>query len=238
MSTIAVLAHRDVAHELGHLGDWCESRGHRVERLTREDAPLRGARDAGDLRADALVVLGSPTSVADSWCAAPATAEIEMVRAWVGGGRAYLGICFGAQVLARALGGAVRRMPATVRGYLAMTGRDGGAAAAGAGGADVGAPPHPACAGRWPLWHEDAISAPAGAELLGRLPHADLALRAGAAWGVQPHVEFTAAIVERLGVRVGASRDEWGPIADGIASDATLGARTHALLDAWSADWA
>ena len=63
MSTIAILAHRDVAHELGHLGDWCEARGHRVSRLVREDAPLRAAPEVTRMARPASESLSSGSSV-------------------------------------------------------------------------------------------------------------------------------------------------------------------------------
>ena len=108
MTRIAVLSHRDVAHELGNLGSWIESRGWSLDRVYREDAPALP-------NADALVVLGSPTSVADGFCAAPAADEIEWVGEWLTSSRPYLGICFGAQVLARSTGGSVSRMDSTLR---------------------------------------------------------------------------------------------------------------------------
>ncbi|MSO27953.1 MAG: hypothetical protein EXQ60_07855, partial [Candidatus Nanopelagicales bacterium] len=110
MATAIVLSHNDIAYELGHLEPWLAKNGFKVARSYRE---LGGQFPQGDL----LIVLGSPTSVASGYCQPPAAAEIAMVTAWVGQGRPYLGICFGAQVLARALGGTVQRMPETFRGY-------------------------------------------------------------------------------------------------------------------------
>ncbi|MBM3800405.1 MAG: hypothetical protein FJW18_10065 [Actinobacteria bacterium] len=56
MTTFAVLSHRDVAAELGHIGTWLESRDARVSRFFRED-PL----ELPD--ADALIVLGDVVTV-------------------------------------------------------------------------------------------------------------------------------------------------------------------------------
>jgi len=92
-----VLSHRDVADELGHVGDWLEDGGFAVDRVYREDQPSLPT-------ADLLVVIGSPNSVAEGFCQPAARGEIEAVRQWVTADRPYLGICFGAQVLSCALG--------------------------------------------------------------------------------------------------------------------------------------
>ena len=59
---------------------------------------------------DALLVMGGPMDVweeaAHPWLAA----EKAAIRAWVGAGRPYLGMCFGAQLLAEAMGGKVGPM--------------------------------------------------------------------------------------------------------------------------------
>lgn len=208
MARIAVLSHRDIAHELGNFGTWLETRSWSLERVYREDSPSLPS-------ADALVVLGSPTSVADGHCAAPAAKEIAWVGEWLASGRPYLGICFGAQVLARALGGSVSRMADTYRSFTSFS--------------DVG---EPALDDRWAVWHEDAITAPSDADLMARLPHADAAFRVDAAWGVQPHIEFTAPIVERLGRRFGVDEEKWRSLWDELrfAEDDHRG-RAHRLLD-------
>jgi GMP synthase-like glutamine amidotransferase len=208
MTCLAVLSHREMAHELGNLGSWVEERNWSLCRVYREDSPALPD-------ADALVVLGSPTSVAEGFCAAPAEQEIEWVREWRGSDRPYLGICFGAQVLARAEGGSVRRMERTHRIFSAFD--------------DVC---EPTLDGRWAVWHEDAISAPNGAELLARLPHADAAFRIGSAWGVQPHIEFTADIVERLGRKFAVEEAKWRSLWEALRdSEDDHRRRAHDLLD-------
>ena len=110
-SRAIVLSHRGVADELGHIGEWLSDSGMSIDRVYREDDPKI---PDGDL----LVVLGSPNSVASGHCLPPAQAEIEAVRAWVAADRPYVGVCFGAQVLARAFGGSVSRMERTYRDYI------------------------------------------------------------------------------------------------------------------------
>lgn len=205
-----VLSHRGVADELGQIGTWLEGRGAAVTRIHREDSPAIPP-------ADLLVVLGSPDSVATGHCRAAAVAEIESVREWVSADRAFIGVCFGAQVLARALGGTVSRMPDTFRHFTEF--------------ALVDEAPHE-LEGRWAVWHEDAIAAPPGSEVLARLPYADAVFRAGRAWGLQPHIEFDATIVENLGTIVGLPDAEWRPLYEDLrAAEHDHARRVHRLLD-------
>lgn len=209
-SRAIVLSHRGVADELGHIGEWLSDSGMSIDRVYREDDPKI---PDGDL----LVVLGSPNSVASGHCLPPAQAEIEAVRAWVEADRPYVGVCFGAQVLARAFGGSVSRMDRTYRDYIDFE-------------TAQGAPS--VLEGRWAVWHEDAITAPSEAEVLARLPHADTVFRIGRAWGLQPHVEFDATIVRNLGDVVGIPEDQWLPLHRALSDDdAGHASRSRALLD-------
>ena len=209
-SRAIVLSHRGVADELGHIGEWLSDSGMSIDRMYREDDPKI---PDGDL----LVVLGSPNSVASGHCLPPAQAEIQAVRAWVAADRPYVGVCFGAQVLARAFGGSVSRMDRTYRDYIDFE-------------TAQGAPS--VLEGRWAVWHEDAITAPSEAEVLARLPHADTVFRIGRAWGLQPHVEFDATIVRNLGDVVGIPEDQWLPLHRALSDDdAGHASRSRALLD-------
>ena len=104
-----VLAHRDIANELGLIGEWLDARGWTHRRLWRED----DADSSGDdfPEADALIVLGSLDSVATGHCAVWAPDEMDRIRRWIGEDRPYLGVCFGAQILAATLGGEVSADP-------------------------------------------------------------------------------------------------------------------------------
>lgn len=209
-SRAIVLSHRGVADELGHIGEWLSDSGMSIDRVYRED-------DSRIPDGDLLVVLGSPNSVASGHCLPPAQAEIEAVRAWVAADRPYVGVCFGAQVLARAFGGSVSRMDRTYRDYIDFE-------------TAQGAPS--VLEGRWAVWHEDAITAPSEAEVLARLPHADTVFRVGRAWGLQPHVEFDATIVRNLGDVVGIPEEQWLPLHRALSDDdAGHASRSRALLD-------
>ena len=211
MPRAVVLSHHDIAHELGHLGPWLDRRGFLVERVYRGEA--QSIPDA-----DLLIVMGSPTSVATGHCLAPAEDEIRLVKEWVESGRPYLGLCFGAQVLARALGGEVTRMEHTFRGYVDLSSNE---------AADAGV------TGSWVVWHDDAITAPPGAEVLAALPHADLVFKVGNAWGLQPHIEVSPESLARMAIALGAPASAYDPLVTAVASDADPSpARVNQFLDA------
>ena len=217
MTRAVVLSHRTVAHELGNIGSWLTLHGYEVVNIYREDMQENIDVSLDVVGGDILFVLGSPNSVADGYCLAPAQQEIEMVRQWVSSDRPFVGICFGAQVLACALGGSVRRMDQTFRAFTEMT----------------LTPSTPEVVqGSWAVWHEDAITAPVGAEVMARLPHADTFFRVGNAWGIQPHIEFTGDIVERLATAFKVDTPDVAALVKGLRTNETDHARrTHQLLD-------
>ena len=215
MPHAVVLSHDWIAHELGHLEPWFDRHAFTVTRVHRErPEPLPDA--------DLLVVMGSPGSAADAFCTPPTAREIAEVGGWVAQGRPYLGLCLGAQVLAAATGGSVRRMSTPFSGYVEMD-------------RTSGAPP--ALDGPWLTWHEDALTAPASSELLGRRDHADLAFRVNRAWGLQPHVEVTPDIAERMLVQLDVRESQYALIVGVMRDHADRDAeRAAALLDAFLED--
>lgn len=210
MPHAVVLSHDWVAHELGHLEPALEARGFAVTRAYRERAdPIPDA--------DLLVVMGSPWSVAVGHEDAGAVREVDLVRHWVWAGRPYLGLCFGAQVLARATGGEVTRMVRPYHGYVAI---------------DAASPDVPPVEGPWTVWHNDAIRVAPSSSTIGSLDHADLVFRTGRAWGIQPHVEVTADSLERMVVALGSAPVVYRPIVDALRADAPGNrVRAGALLD-------
>jgi len=161
-----------------------------------------------------LVVLGSLASVASGHCAPWAPSEMDLVREWIDSGRRYLGVCFGAQILASVLGGKVERRPRFYRKIEEIPWLDG------------------TSKGPWVLWHEDIITSAGTGEVLSQMPHAIAALRAGNAWGIQPHIELDSAGLERLGRQVGAPPDVWSPLAHQLAqAHQQVKDATFALLD-------
>lgn len=128
----------------------------------------------------AVVILGSDASVVGGGSEPWIPAEIAFVRRAAEAGVPVLGICFGAQVLAAALGGDVHRLPAAQVGWVP------------APSVDVRTVP----SGPWLAWHEDAVTPPPGAKVLARDDVCVQAFAVGPHLGVQFHPEVTPAIVD------------------------------------------
>ncbi len=131
--------------------------------------------DARD--ATAVVALGSERSVhasSDAWIAA----ELSYLAAAHAAGVPVLGICFGAQALAAALGGTVSRAAGVEIGWIDVEGDDG-------------------YAGTWFTWHEDVFTPPPGATELAHAASGPQAFAVGASVGLQFHPEVTPAIVDQ-----------------------------------------
>lgn len=160
----------------GLLGLWAERRGIeldvlRIDRWEQLPAPEDYAF---------AVVLGSDASVTrtrDAW--------VRRLLEWIAdadaAGLPVLGICFGAQALAAALGGNVVRLARPEHGWIEL-------------GADDPSviPPGP-----WLALHEDAVELPGSAQELARNAVGPQAFTIGPHLGVQFHPEVTPAILSR-----------------------------------------
>jgi len=154
----------------GLLEPWAERHGLtlRVVRVDRGE-PLP---DPGEL--DFAIALGSDKSVVDGglrWI----KHELAWLREAVAAGLPVLGICFGAQALAAALGARVYRLPEPEIGWIEVS-------------SDV------LPTGPWIAWHEDAFELPEGAEALARNDTSLQAFACGRHLAVQFHPEATVAI--------------------------------------------
>jgi GMP synthase (glutamine-hydrolysing) len=116
--------------------------------------------------------------------------ERQFMRQAVDSGMPVLGICLGAQMLARALDARVYRAPVRELGFRPVALTDAGRADVLLGAFADGA--------RVFEWHEDTFDLPAGAVVLARGD--DVAMQAfrvgGNAWGVQFHFEVDAPVVD------------------------------------------
>jgi GMP synthase-like glutamine amidotransferase len=156
----------------GLLGEWASARRADVD-IVRPPA-IAAWPDPRD--ASAVVALGSDRSAhasSDRWIAP----QIEYLGAAHAAGVPVLGICFGAQALAAALGGAVSRAAGFEIGWIDVEGDDG-------------------YGGSWFTWHEDVFTPPPGATELARGASGVQAFAVGASVGVQFHPEVTPAIVD------------------------------------------
>jgi GMP synthase-like glutamine amidotransferase len=122
---------------------------------------------------DVLVPMGSIRSLTEkseieSWI----HTEIEIIRETHGRDVPILGVCFGGQLLAEALGGSVEVAPVTEIGWFEIEGDD-----------------NPVGPGPWMEWHHDRMTPPPGAEVLAWTNHAIQLIRIGRSVGTQFHPE-------------------------------------------------
>ncbi|WP_343712770.1 type 1 glutamine amidotransferase [Inquilinus sp.] len=139
---------------------------------------------------DGLLVLGGVQFAGDDDAHPYLPAELAAIRAFAAAGKPVLGICLGAQLLARALGGTVRHHHTPEVGFTAIEATEAAAA-------------DPLLQGLAPLpklmhWHYDTFDLPQGATLLATNPVcANQAFSAGPGlYGLQFHLEVSADIVE------------------------------------------
>jgi GMP synthase (glutamine-hydrolysing) len=158
---------------IGLLGAALERRGARLEVLP---GPALAAHRAALDAADFIVSLGSPKAVydGDDWILWQSAYLGEAVKA----GRPVLGICFGAQLLAAALGGRVEATGRLHAGWGEI--------------ADVAAP---VWRGPWVRWHGDHVHLPPEAEILARADGTIQAFAWQRAVGLQFHPEAHAGCV-------------------------------------------
>jgi GMP synthase-like glutamine amidotransferase len=159
----------------GVLGSLTEERGLAVH-CVRADRVEDGLPDPQDCAG--IVVMGSIQSVNDDqleWVARERTVVRSAIRHDV----PVFGICFGAQLLAQALGGRVVRSPEPEVGWSTIRSDD----------------PSVVPVGPWLLWHEESVALPPGAVALARTDVALQAYRKGPHAGVQFHPEVTADLV-------------------------------------------
>ena len=172
---------------------------------------------------DVVVPMGAPWSVDDhatigSWI----EPELEALRRAHDAGTPILGICFGAQALATALGGGVERCPAPEIGWTSIT----------TAGSAISTGP-------WFQFHYDRFSLPPGASLLAWNSVGPQAFAIGRSLGIQFHPEVTGSMLAGwLANGARSSLEQAGLDADAllaqtIAETAAARLRAHALDDSF-----
>lgn len=162
--------------------------GHYVN-LVRDSAPSDPRPDLS--RYAAMIVLGGPMNVDDTARYPNLATEVEVLREAVNRDMPVLGICLGAQLLARALGGTVRPGQQREIGWYDVE-------LSAAGRADPVLSSF-ANVQRVFQWHEDNIELPPGCErLAGSAACPVQAFRHGErAYGLQFHLEVDRFLIER-----------------------------------------
>lgn len=151
--------------------------------------------------------------------------ELEWVRRAHRAELPILGICFGAQALAVALGGSVHRAPRPEIGWISVE----------------SVAPEIVAGGPWFAWHEDVFDLPDAAAVIARNVFGPQAFLAGPHLGVQFHPEVTPEVAEMWGARPSGVR--WLTLAgldlgrlmhDGVRHAGRAGAAGFRLFDAFA----
>lgn len=218
----------------GQIATWAALRGHAVTatHVYREPVPALG--EVFDLNPNTmteppglLVLMGGPMSVNDTAEHAWIEPETQRVREAIDAGAAVLGVCLGAQLIARALGAAVYPMNHREIGWHPVEAVNNHQA--------FGLPRR-----FTPLhWHGETFDLPDGAtRLAGNEACANQAFAVGRrVVGLQFHLETTsataAALVEHCGHEISPGPDQQTPqqIADCDAQAAAVHPILFALLD-------
>ncbi|MGB5164313.1 MAG: gamma-glutamyl-gamma-aminobutyrate hydrolase family protein [Woeseiaceae bacterium] len=189
MARPKILVFQHVPYEpLGTLDPLLKEAGFRIRYVNFG----RNAEEIPQLdRYDGLIVLGGPMNSDQIDSYPNLKTEVSLIREAADNDMSVLGICLGAQLLAKALGGTVSRNKDREIGWYDVELTE-------AGKTD---PVLGAFAPRQRVfqWHEDGIGLPPGAVHLASSPASDVqAFRYGEhAYGLQFHLEVNAPLVER-----------------------------------------
>jgi len=164
----------------GNFGEVLDDAGATVRTVAFHETPAARPDLAN---AELILSMGGPMGANDDAIHPWIATELELLARAVRGGRKVLGICLGSQLLARALGGTVRRGPSAEIGYFPITltpeGRD-----------------DPVLAGLKQTetvlhWHQDTFELPPSSALLASSERSpNQAFRVGRhAYGLQFHIE-------------------------------------------------
>jgi GMP synthase-like glutamine amidotransferase len=210
---VTVIQHSPSGHA-GLIGDYVVERVGGTLRTLYSGALLDASVD--DLKSDAVVVMGSARGVYETevpWIAR----QRELMRGLVEGGVPVFGVCFGAQLLATALGGDVRPT----------------------GGFHLGWRENPGAStvwqGPWLRWHGDHVSLPADVEVMAQADGLVQAFARGAAVGVQFHPEASSDMLDlwsQEAMLKGRLADQASEVADYARRNAgAIKAKSYDLFD-------
>jgi len=176
---------QDHASPAGFVGSAFTGLGYDVSEFTvvpasRYDSPDVTVVFPDPGRYDAIVFFGAVWSVYEDTIGSWIGDEIAFARSAMDLGVPVLGICFGGQMLAAAVGGSVERAPEPEIGWTMVDSAD----------------PGLIDGGPWFQWHFDRFSLPASVPVVARTALASQAFRVGRALGVQFHPELTPSVLE------------------------------------------
>jgi GMP synthase-like glutamine amidotransferase len=198
--------------DAGFVGDRLRHHGFAFDECHREHPDEWPDLDGHDL----VLLLGSEWSVYWPQVADEVAAELALIRAAQERGIPQLGICFGNQSLAAALGGTVERGRLPEIGWYDVT-------------TDR---PDVIASGPWLQWHYDVVTVPPGAEELARSAVGPQAWRLGRSLAVQFHPEATESMLARW-TSGGDELERFGTTAEAVMADTranTLLSREQAIV--------
>ena len=181
--TVLLITHEETdSTDYGYVAEYLTEQGHEVRHhtvleMTESRVGFKAANtDFPSLDGlDSVIMFGSFTHAYAEKTRAWVEQEIAYVAQIRDRGIPYLGICFGAQILAEVLGGK------TVKGSRLEVGM-----------IEFSAEPScPVAAGPWFSWHTDRVELPVDVEILASSELAPQVFRAGNSLGVQFHPEVT-----------------------------------------------
>jgi len=189
MTRVLLISHEPQAAP-GRIGRLLAERGVEVDLHVVLDDPAHPDTAFPDAAAyDAVIAFGSFSNAHAPQARGWVEPEVAFIKTLVESKTPYLGVCFGGQLLAEALGGSV--VPSDPDqdeiGLVEF--------------AELEAGPVPS--GPWFTWHEDRMELPEGIEVLARNENAIQLFRHGSAIGTQFHPEADVELV-RMWTTVGA----------------------------------
>lgn len=192
--TVLLVTHEEtVATDYGYVAQHLSERGCRVihhsvlDATPEHDGFLPANVDFPSLDGiDRVIIFGSFTHAYDERTRAWVEREMDFIREIRDRGMPYLGICFGAQLLAEVLGGKTVKASRLEAGMIEF---DATAAC-------------PVAAGPWFSWHNDKVELPADVDILAHNDIAPQVFQSRNSLGVQFHPEVTTELMEEW-LRVG-----------------------------------
>jgi GMP synthase (glutamine-hydrolysing) len=222
---VKFLAFRHVPHEhLGRILPVLENRGAQLDYVDAEAQPARLPDPAGYA---GLILMGGPMSVNDGL--PYLQREMDWIAAAAGRGQPVLGVCLGAQLIAKALGGRVYRNPVKEIGWREIEFTE----------AVRSDPLFGRARARETVfhWHGETYDPPAGAVLLASSAACrQQAFRVGQnVYGLQFHLEVTPAMIAEWceqDATCGDAREVTEPL-DPKQNSGRLEELSHDVFGAW-----